>query len=362
MTAASTPAGRADARSRRGSSTCTSAPRSTARRRPSSSRCSRPTGRVARPLLAAAARRGGAPRERPHAAAARSATQVVADLESEHRRLAAAWARHTGQRRPAGAPGGDAATATSATDEPDDATSSPASSSCRSRGSRVGSSRGRRVASTPRRRRPTRSPRCSPPPARRPSGWTRHAPVPVPGGGRRRGARRFRSARCSAGSSRRAPDQVGDDIGAERALAGPGRDLGGRAHRARRDGAVPPPAQARQRQRPRVERLVLGALDARARRPDAPRALVADDARRRAARSIRTSTRVRSPAPRSPAWSTRSAATARVGSRCPRRRRASARRPTSPKRSSPGSTAARSTRRCASPARSRRASSGGAVR
>ena len=51
-------------------------------------------------------------------------------------------------------------------------------------------------------------------------------------------------------------------------------------------------------------------------------------------RSIRTSTPARSPVPRSPAWSTRSAATAPAGSRCRRRRRACAPRPTSPRRSS----------------------------
>ena len=77
---------------------------------------------------------------------------------------------------------------------------------------------------------------------------------------------------------------------------------------------------------------------------------------------IRRSTPARSPARRSPAWSTRSAATARAGSKCPRRRHASVPPPTSPRPSSPGSTAARSTRPSGSAVRSRPGSNVGVVR
>ena len=76
------------------------------------------------------------------------------------------------------------------------------------------------------------------------SGWTRHAPVPLPGAGHA-DALAIPVGDVLGWLVAAGADQVGDDIGAERALAGPRRDLGGRAHRARRDGSAAAPAQAR---------------------------------------------------------------------------------------------------------------------
>ena len=171
------------------------------------------------------------------------------------------------------------------------------------------------------------------------------APVPVPGRRQRRragdpGRRGARLARRGGrGPSRRRRR-------AERPLVGPGRDLGGRAHRARRDGAVAAPTQAAERHATRLERFVLGALDARARRSRAPRATDRGDARVRCSRSTRdVDARALDPF-RAHGHGRRDLPRQRAPAReRPRRRRASAPRPMSPRRSSPGSTAARSTRR-----------------
>ena len=195
-----------------------------------------------------------------HLASARSLPgeerdQVVADLESEHRRLAAACERADTERtrgdraptaRPARTP--PAAVVTTAVEPRRRAVPSRRHGpSCRSRGNRAGSSRGPAVrnaavgdarAGRADARRGGR--------ARRRAGRA-HAPVPLPGWR----ATPTRSAipvgevlgwlvAAGRGSGRRRHRP-------ERALAGPGRDLGGRAHRARRDGPAAAPAHARQR-------------------------------------------------------------------------------------------------------------------
>ena len=181
-------------------------------------------------------------------------------------------------------PGGDGA-ARALIANPSRSRSRTARPSCRSRGSPVGSSRG--AAGSARAGRRSRrghrfagrrgragdrdgagTPRCRFPRAAPPMRW------------------RSRWARCSAGSSPRAPATSATT--SARACAGwAGRDLGRRAHRARRDGAAAPAAGAAQPSARRVERLVLGALDARARRRRAPRPHGRRDARARCARSIR---------------------------------------------------------------------------
>ena len=109
--------------------------------------------------------------------------QVLADLESEHRRLAAAWARHTGQRNPE--PGTRSARSGRIDRDDradgDDRDASRASSRFRSRGSRVGSSRGRRAV-TRGRPRSKSSRRCSRRRVPRSLVGQRHGPVPLPGG------------------------------------------------------------------------------------------------------------------------------------------------------------------------------------
>ena len=179
-------------------------------------------------------------------------------------------------------------------------------------------------------------------------GWVPHAPVSLPG---RLRAEAFAIPvgdvlgwLVAAGAG-----EVGDEVGAERALAR-ARSRSGRSSwpRAARWCRCCGDARAR-RERQRVKRFVLGALDAGARRPRS----AGPHGRRACPGSVlafdpKVDARARSHARRSPAWSTRSAATAPAGSRCPRRRHACAPRPTSPRRSSPGSTAARSTRRCRS--------------
>ena len=230
------------------------------------------------------------------------------------------------------------------------AASSPASRSCRCRGSRGASWRG-------------------------PAG--RGAPV---GSAARGGddARRGRRARVGLGPPRAGPvpgrrnadasaipvgevlgwlvaagaDQAGDDVAPSVRWLGRRRDLGRRARRARRDGAAAPPTQAAQRSAKESSgsysvRWTPALVDS-----DPARTVGVEHAGQHRARSTGRSTPVRSPVRRSPAWSTRSAATARAGSRFRRRRRASAPPTTSPRHSSPGSTAARSTRRSGSGARS----------
>ena len=190
-------------------------------------------------------------------------------------------------------------------------------SSCRSRGSRGGSWPGAAGPQTPdgRRRRGDRDARRG----RR----ARRAWSPA--------LRRSRSRAAVTADAFAAPvgevlgwlvaagaGQVGGDAGAERAVAGSRRDLGGRAHRARRDGPAAAPAQAGERQ-PTTSRTASYSVRWTPALIDAGR-LARDgrrDARAACSPSTRASTPGRSPAPRSPAWSTRSAATARAGIEVP---------------------------------------------
>ena len=192
-----------------------------------------------------------------HLASARSLPgeerdQVIADLESERRRLAAAYARLTHdpsveERDTARASEpGRKRRAARADREPE-----PEPVEAGTTELQVSWEPGRVVAwaggsARAGRRRATRSPRCSPPRARRQPVGAGTRSVPLPGGrhGRRAGDPGRRGARLARRRGRR-PGRRRHRR--ERALVGPGRDLGGRAHRARRDGAVAPPAHAAQR-------------------------------------------------------------------------------------------------------------------
>ena len=136
----------------------------------------------------------------------------------------------------------------------------------------------------------TRSRPCSAPRARRRRGGsaTRRSRCR---GCSRRPRSRFPSARCWAGSSRPAPVKPAT-IAPERAVAGPRRDLGGRAHRARRDGAAVAPAAAAPWHREQLEGFLLGAVDAGACRRGASQRSSPTRCRAACWRSIRASTRV----------------------------------------------------------------------
>ena len=187
------------------------------------------------------------------------------------------------------------------------------------------------------------------PPRWCPGAWYRHR-ARVRDAGRRDPGLARRGRRRSGRRRRRC----------ERALDGPRRDLGGRADRDRRDGAVAAAAPAPSAPRERRTRFVLGPLDAGGRRSRPPRGTgptrcpgaccaldpSVDGARAHPLGAHRNGRRDL-------------VATAPAASKCPRRRRKCVRRPTSAKRSSAGSTAAPSTRRWVSPAISPLASSAG---
>ena len=196
--------------------------------------------------------------------------QVIADLESERRRLAAAYARLTHdpsveERDPARGPSRQASGAGRA----------PIASPSRNRSRtaqtelQVSWEPGRVVAWGGGLRAPvadraqvTALLAAAGAPE---TGWSRHTSVPLPAGGTADalgdpGRRRARLARRRGCRQRRRRHR------GERALVGTGRDLGRRADGAWRDGAAAPAAGAAQPERTRVERIVLGALDAGARR------------------------------------------------------------------------------------------------
>ena len=212
-----------------------------------------------------------------HLASARSLRgeereQVIADLESEHRRLAdglGAPHRATSRRagRPARARGSRRSLVTRRPRRRDQRArrSNPASSRSRSRGSRVASSRGPRAGTRRRLPRDELADDAGRRRARRSSGWTRHGVGAAAG---RRAAptrRRSRSVTCWAGWSRRAR-------GRSRVSA---RACGGWAGVAiwavelTARGAMVPFLRQRTRRggsAARLERFVLGALDAGPRR------------------------------------------------------------------------------------------------
>ncbi len=68
-----------------------------------------------------------------------------------------------------------------------------------------------------------------------PTGWTRHGAVPLPGGSKA-DAQAIPVGEVLGWLVAAGAGQV-EGVGAERVLVGTGRDLGGRAHRARRDGS-----------------------------------------------------------------------------------------------------------------------------
>ena len=105
------------------------------------------------------------------------------------------------------------------------------------------------------------------------SGWTEHDAGPVAAAAAHADAVAIPVGEVLGWLVAAGAGQVGDEIGPSVRWLGAGRDLGRRAHRARRDGSVAAPAHASRQQRARLERLLLGALDARARRPDAARRL-----------------------------------------------------------------------------------------
>ena len=200
--------------------------------------------------------------------------------------------------------------------------SSPASCACSCRGSRAGSSPGP-AGPAARRRPPTRWPSSWPPPRRRrhrgPRTPRRRARWRQGGRGRgagRRGARMAGRRRRGRGARRRRP---------ERALAGQGRDVGGRARGTGRDGpacCASAGGAAARRAASHASYAVrwTPALVDPDRLADVADAMPGSVARPRPERRRPRA----SPAPRSPAWSTPSAATARAASRCRRRRPSSA--------------------------------------
>ena len=320
-------------------------------------------------LAEPAARRRGAPRERARSLRGDEREQVIADLESEQRRIAAAWARHNepaGPRRTRGAASTRPARSDSADAPRDDAERDDARSrraghgrSCRCRGNPDGWSRGRPVASE----RNVDGERLAAmlaaagAPA---SGWTRHEAGVAAGRRARRRARDPRRRRAGlAGRGRR---RSGRRRHRRRACAGSGRVAIWAVELTAHGAMVPLLRQRkrRERQRARLERLVLGALDAGARRSGAARP-PGRDACPASCCALDPNVDARA--------LTRSALTGMVDAIC----RDSARRLEVPgaaaarphrdrrRRGVPraGSTAARSTRRCASRARSRRASSSG---
>ena len=123
------------------------------------------------------------------------------------------------------------------------------------------------------------------------SPWIHHTAVPLP-----RGAARGRvrgSGRRGPGMAGRGGRGTGRRRRAQRALVGTGRDLGRRAHRARRDGPVVAPTPAAARCREQLQGVLLGALDTGARRHRAVQPAGRRDAGQRAAPSTRASTRGR---------------------------------------------------------------------
>ena len=329
---------------------------------------SRPGG-VARRAGEPAPRRRGAPRERPVTPGRRARAGDRRPRVGAATGSPAAWARHNGPavpppkrrraaNRPAREPNGAQRSEHGAEARRRVVAGARRRCSCRCRGCRAAWSRGRPAAASA-----ASTPSGSPTmltAVERAERRAGRATIRV--GARRRARRRARDpGRRGAGLAGRRRRRSGRRRHrAERALARPGRDLGGRAHRARRDGPAAAAAQAQQRQRPRVERLVLGALDAGARRLRRGSSRLAEsmpgvvcafdpkiDARALDPLGAHRHGRRDLPRQRPPARAARAAA-----ARAHRRRRR-------PKPSSPASTAARSTRRCASRARSRRASSSG---
>ena len=139
------------------------------------------------------------------------------------------------------------------------------------------------------------------------------------GAGRRARRRTLHSGRRSVGLAGRRRRRSGRRRHrSERAVVGPGRDLGHGAHRARFDGPAAPATQAQQRQR----RDTNGSYSVRwtPALMDATRLTRLADSMPGVVCAFDPSIdRVRSSGPRSRAWSTQSAATAPAGSSCPRR-------------------------------------------
>ncbi len=288
-----------------------------------------------------------------HVASARSLPgeerdQVVADLESELRRLSAAFSRFAPERtsgqdaRRARATPTDAGPATVRRPRPDER-------SCRCRGNRGASWRGPADRTRPS---PTvtRSWRCSRPPARRkPAGAHTRRCRCREASTRIRSA--FRSVTCWDGSSPPAPTRWATT--SVRASGGSGASRSGRSSSPLMVRWCRSCGSERGRARARVSRTVPTRCDG------PPRSSIRRGSNAwppRCPEACAPSTARSTPAPssvrRSPAWWTRSVATARAGSRFPRPRHAFVPHTMSRKRSSPASTGARSMRRSRLPARS----------
>ena len=273
---------------------------------------------------------------------------MLADAQSDLRRLSAAWARFNGTE-PGAERGTRSARTPRAREEPP---SSPAWSSCRCRGNRDGSWRGPRARVGPPRT-ATRSSRCSARrvPRRRGGSATRRSPC--------RGAQPpprspFPSARYWAGSSRPAPAR---STTSRRAFAGWAASRSGRSsspHAARwfrccasAGGAAAPRAAPRASFSVRWTPALVDAarLQRPGRRDAGQRARARPERRRPRADPLRAHRHGRRDLPRQRPPDRGARAATDV---C-------APPPTSPRRFSRGSTAARSTRRSASPASSSRA-------